>query len=81
MPIEVSIQPGGSQQPHTVCHSNLRHVYWTLPQMIAHHTVGGCNLRPGDLLGTGTISSQVGLPALALCNLVIHVSHKNCLEV
>ena len=33
--------------------------YWTLPQMVAHHTVGGCNLRPGDLLGTGTISREV----------------------
>ena len=33
--------------------------YWTLAQMIAHHTSGGCNLRPGDLLGTGTISGSV----------------------
>lgn len=31
-------------------------MYWTAAQMIAHHTAGGCNLRPGDLLGTGTIS-------------------------
>ena len=30
--------------------------YFTWPQMIAHHTLGGCNLRPGDLLGSGTIS-------------------------
>ncbi|XP_062098380.1 fumarylacetoacetase-like [Humulus lupulus] len=30
--------------------------YWTLTQHIAHHTINGCNLRPGDLLGTGTIS-------------------------
>lgn len=33
--------------------------YWTLAQMVAHHTRGGCNLRPGDLLGTGTLSSAV----------------------
>jgi len=33
--------------------------YWTLPQMLAHHTISGCNLQPGDLLGTGTISSSV----------------------
>ena len=33
--------------------------YWTLAQMVAHHTLGGCNLRPGDLLGTGTLSSAV----------------------
>jgi fumarylacetoacetase len=35
---------------------NLRDLYWTLAQMIAHHTSNGCNLRPGDLLATGTIS-------------------------
>jgi len=33
-------------------------MYWTAAQLIAHHTVGGCNLRPGDLLGTGTLSSE-----------------------
>jgi fumarylacetoacetase len=32
-------------------------MYWTVAQMVAHHTVGGCNLTPGDLLGTGTISA------------------------
>jgi fumarylacetoacetase len=34
-------------------------LYWTVAQMIAHHTSNGCNLRPGDLLGTGTISEPV----------------------
>jgi fumarylacetoacetase len=43
-------------QPFLVCRSNLRHLYWTLSQLIAHHTSNGCNLRPGDLLATGTIS-------------------------
>lgn len=36
--------------------------YWTPQQMVAHHTYGGCNLRPGDLLGTGTVSSPVRTP-------------------
>ncbi len=36
--------------------SNFRDAYWTLGQLVAHHTVNGCNLQPGDLLGTGTIS-------------------------
>ena len=36
--------------------TNFRHAYWTVAQMIAHHTVGGCDLRPGDLLGSGTQS-------------------------
>ena len=38
--------------------SNARHLYWTVAQLVAHHTCGGCNLRPGDLFGTGTISSD-----------------------
>jgi fumarylacetoacetase len=36
--------------------TSFRHAYWTLAQMLAHHTVNGCNLRPGDLLGSGTVS-------------------------
>ena len=36
--------------------SNYRDAYWTVAQMIAHHTVNGCNLCSGDLLGTGTLS-------------------------
>src|SRR5262249_32545356 len=36
---------------------NARHLYWTVAQLVAHHSSGGCNLRPGDLFGTGTISA------------------------
>lgn len=36
--------------------TSFRHSYWTLAQLVAHHTVNGCNLRAGDLLGTGTQS-------------------------
>jgi fumarylacetoacetase len=43
--------------PHPLNASNLRHLYWTLAQMVAHHTCGGCNLQPGDLFGSGTISA------------------------
>jgi fumarylacetoacetase len=42
--------------PLTVSRSNLRDLYWTLAQMVAHHTSNGCNLRPGDLIATGTVS-------------------------
>ena len=38
--------------------SNLRDVYWTAAQMLAHHTSNGCNLRTGDLLATGTLSGN-----------------------
>jgi fumarylacetoacetase len=44
------------QPPARVGLSHARHIYWTPGQLVAHHTSGGCNLRPGDLLGTGTIS-------------------------
>jgi len=43
--------------PHRLASSNLDHLYWTVAQMVAHHTCGGCNLRPGDLFGSGTISA------------------------
>jgi len=36
--------------------SNYRDAYWTVAQLVAHHTVNGCNLRAGDLMGTGTLS-------------------------
>ena len=36
--------------------SSFKHGYWSLAQMLTHHTEGGCNLRPGDLIGTGTQS-------------------------
>ena len=45
-----------SQAPHRLSTGNLRDLYWTFPQMIAHHTSNGCNLVEGDLLASGTIS-------------------------
>ena len=39
-----------------VCKSNFKYMYWTMKQQLAHHTATGCNLNPGDLLGSGTIS-------------------------
>lgn len=53
--LEVSIAAAGGA-PETVCRSNLKHVYWSPAQMVAHHTSNGCPLMPGDLLGTGTAS-------------------------
>jgi fumarylacetoacetase len=42
--------------PATICRTNFRYLYWNVCQQLAHHTVGGCNLRPGDLLASGTVS-------------------------
>jgi len=38
-------------------HGEAKHLYWTFAQLVAHHASNGCNLNPGDLLGTGTISA------------------------
>jgi fumarylacetoacetase len=44
------------QDPVRLSHSNYKDAYWSVAQLLAHHTVNGCNLMPGDLLGTGTLS-------------------------
>ena len=49
--------------------TNYRHAYWTAAQMLTHHTVNGCNLQPGDLLGTGTLSGPTLDSACALIEL------------
>uniref|UniRef100_A0A2K5D4R8 Fumarylacetoacetase n=1 Tax=Aotus nancymaae TaxID=37293 RepID=A0A2K5D4R8_AOTNA len=46
----------GMSQAATICKSNLKYMYWTMLQQLTHHSVNGCNLRPGDLLASGTIS-------------------------
>ena len=43
--------------PHRLSRGPASNMYWTVAQMVAHHASGGCNLNPGDLLGTGTISA------------------------
>ena len=53
--LEVSIRPRDGEAT-TVCVSNFSHLYWSLSQQVAHHTINGCPLRPGDLLASGTIS-------------------------
>lgn len=54
--LEVSLQPEGSPAAQTICRTNFRAMYWTMAQQLAHHTVSGCNVRVGDLMGSGTIS-------------------------
>jgi fumarylacetoacetase len=43
--------------PHRLSRGPASNMYWTIAQMITHHASNGCNLNPGDLLGTGTISA------------------------
>jgi fumarylacetoacetase len=60
--IEASIRTAAMRESRTPAYrlsrASATALYWTVAQMIAHHTSNGCNLRPGDLLGTGTISEQ-----------------------
>ncbi|MEJ7616577.1 MAG: fumarylacetoacetate hydrolase family protein [Pyrinomonadaceae bacterium] len=43
---------------HRLSQSNLKDMYWTLAQLLAHHASNGCNLRPGDLIASGTVSGK-----------------------
>lgn len=53
----------------SICRTSYRHAYWTVAQMLTHHTVTGCNLQPGDLLGSGTLSGPTLDQAGALIEL------------
>ena len=55
--LEVTLQPKNGENM-VISNSNFKNMYWTVAQQIAHHTVNGCNLNIGDLLGSGTISGN-----------------------
>ncbi|WP_419204785.1 fumarylacetoacetase [Bordetella trematum] len=55
--------------PAALSRSNFRDAYWNVAQLITHHTVNGCNLQPGDLLGTGTLSGPQASEAGSLLEL------------
>ena len=54
--LEVSLQSESMDMPHVISRSNMKYLYWSIVQQLTHHTVAGCNMRTGDLCGTGTIS-------------------------
>ncbi|EFA85955.1 fumarylacetoacetase [Heterostelium album PN500] len=54
--LSVAIKSKDMDAPQVVSNTNLKYMYWTLTQQLAHHTISGCNMNTGDLLGTGTIS-------------------------
>ncbi len=55
--LETAKSRAASDAPNQLSQANLREAaYWTVAQLVAHHTVNGCNMEPGDLLGTGTMS-------------------------
>jgi fumarylacetoacetase len=59
--LEVSLSTPGLREKELPAHrlslSGTRHMYWTVAQLVAHHTCNGSNLQPGDLFGSGTLSA------------------------
>ena len=54
--LEAQLQTAKMDTPHVITRTNFQNLYWSVSQQLAHHTAGGCNLQPGDLLASGTIS-------------------------
>jgi fumarylacetoacetase len=54
--LQVQMQPMGAARASTIARSNYKHLYYSAVQQLTHHAVGGCDMNPGDLLGSGTIS-------------------------
>jgi fumarylacetoacetase len=77
--LEVLLKTPELDSPSKITQSNLSQLYWSLTQQLAHHSVTGCNIRPGDLLGTGTISGKT--PDSLGCLLEISLNGKNPLAL
>ena len=56
--LAVKLKTAQMDEAETVARSNARYLYWSPEQQLAHHTVNGCNARPGDLMASGTISGE-----------------------
>jgi fumarylacetoacetase len=54
--LEAALQTSSMEAPHIITRTNFQNLYWSIAQQLAHHTVNGCDLKPGDLLASGTIS-------------------------
>merc|ERR1712154_306502 len=54
--LTVELQVSAEDGLEKICDSNLKYMYWSMPQQLVHHSVTGCNMVAGDLLGSGTIS-------------------------
>jgi fumarylacetoacetase len=54
--LEVRLQSEAMAEPALISHTNFSTLYWNMAQQLVHHASSGCNMRPGDLLASGTIS-------------------------
>ena len=73
--VEASIQSERMRnegiEPMLLSRGDFNSMYWTIAQMVTHHTSNGCNLRPGDLLASGTISG----PLAESCGCLLELTH------
>jgi fumarylacetoacetase len=67
--IETAAMRAAGLEPERLSRSSFRESYWSVSQMLAHHTVNGCNLQPGDLIGSGTQSGAAPAEAGSLLEL------------
>jgi fumarylacetoacetase len=67
--LETSVMRDKGEPPQRLSSTTFRHSYWTIAQLIAHHTINGCNLTAGDLIGTGTQSGPASTEAGSLLEL------------
>ncbi|KAG2040646.1 hypothetical protein BDR03DRAFT_991267 [Suillus americanus] len=71
--VSMRVIPGGLMEREMgVARSCLRNSYWTFRQMLAFHTLSGCRMRTGDLIGTGTLSGE---DTISLCSLIEQRKH------
>ncbi len=69
--LETEQMRAAGQAPVKLSASSFRHSYWTVAQMVAHHTVNGCNMKPGDFFGSGTQSGPAQAEAGSLLELTV----------
>ncbi|MDR3372244.1 MAG: fumarylacetoacetase [Ancalomicrobiaceae bacterium] len=68
--LEAWLHPDGAERATRLTRTNARHLYWSSAQQLAHHTVSGCNVSLGDLMGSGTISG----PTRDACGSLLEIS-------
>jgi fumarylacetoacetase len=77
--LEASIWPEGAAKPSMICRTQLKTIYWSFAQQLVHQTSAGCNVLPGDLLGSGTVTSSA--PGSLACLFEITRDGKQCFEL
>lgn len=56
--MSAAIQPEICEEEYLISKASFRDLYWTFEQMLSHHTVSGCNIKAGDIIASGTVSSD-----------------------